>query len=236
MVAIAENGLILPPEGFATGCLPRESKIGDVCDLYSKKLEVVPRDKWKSLIGQISLRHHVDHIFSQRNIGSCAAESTSQASAIIRSCQNQPFVRLNPWTLYRLSSGGRDNGSNIDTNLEKMRDIGVLPESYWPRSKGWNTVPPDGWRDIAKLYRVDEFFDITSILEVGSALLKRFPVVFGWRGHSCVLVELLSETRALYANSWDDDWGDDGFGTIYLNEINFGYGVFAVRTVYGTAA
>jgi hypothetical protein len=84
--------------------------------------------------------------------------------------------------------------------------------------------------EAARDYRIDEFFDIGNINELGTALIKGYPVVFGWSGHSCIFVDLLDKNTAVYANSWDSSWGDDGFGTLRLSSVNFGYGAFAIRS------
>lgn len=218
------------PSGRVAGCLPRATKFGTCCKPLADEMDIIRRDQWGGLIGTVSLRHKVKQILDQGSNGSCATESTTQSEHIVRAVAGLPFVLLNPLSIYRVTSGGRDQGSSIDENLVFARETGILPESYWPRSKGFRTTPPDGWQDVAADYKIDEFFDVSSIDEVGTALLRGFPVVFGWEGHSCVLVELLSDIEALYANSWGD-WGDEGFGTIKLNKINFQYGSFATRTV-----
>lgn len=223
--------LIIPP-GKKTGCLPRVSRYGEWCDKLEDRIEVIPREKWGDYIGDVDLRPHVHEILDQDGAGSCATESTAQAMMILRSWQNQPYERLNPWSIYAFTSGGRDNGSNIDENLRHARDIGILPNSVWPRDKGWRAKPPQRLLDeVAVAYRIDEFFDIATIDELGTALLVGLPVVFGWDGHSCVLTKLEDKNHGEYANSWDDDWADQGFGIIRLSAINFGYGAWAVRTV-----
>jgi hypothetical protein len=211
------------------GCLPRKTKFGQCCLPLADSIEIIPRSQWNDLIGTVDLRPKVNQVLDQDGVGSCATESTTQALMIAREVAGHPFELLNPWSIYRVTSGGSDNGSSIDENLEYAREYGVLPESYWPRSKGWRAVPPTGWKDVAAQYRIDEFFDIRNTEEVGTALLLGFPVVFGWDGHSCVMTSLKSSTVAGYANSWGD-WGDEGFGTVKLSSINFSYGAFAVRT------
>ncbi len=211
------------------GCLPRRSRFGECCRPLADVIEIIPREQWAGLIGTVNLRPKVRQILDQGSAGSCATESTTQAAMVIREVVGQPFELLNPWSIYHWTSGGSDSGSSIDDNLQHAREYGILPESYWPRSKGWRADPPDGWKDVAKAYRVDEFYDIANTEQVGTALLLGFPVVFGWQGHSCVLTGLLTTTTAEYANSWGD-WGDEGFGTIKLSSINFGYGAFSVRT------
>ena len=221
------DGLMIPA-GKAMGCLPRAEPFGELCSAFSEKIEVIPKARWKEFIGKVSLRPQVNVVLDQDGVGSCATESTAGADMIVRTSAGLPHVLLNPWSIYRVTSGGRDVGSSIDTNLAFARDTGILPESYWPRSKGWRATPPSGWENEAAKYKIVEFFDIKNAEEVGSALLKGFPVVFGWSGHSCVLTTLLSETTAEYLNSWGD-WGDQGFGKVNLSAINYGYGAFAVR-------
>ena len=225
---MSTDKLVVPP-GKKTGCLPRKSMMGGVCSLFSEKLAIIPVAEWPSLLGNIELRSCVTKIKDQNGFGSCATESTTQSMEIVRKLEGQEWVELNPLFIYHTTSGGRDQGSSIDTNLEFARDYGIAPESVWPRSKGFTAKPSADAVEAAMAYRIMEFYDIASISEAGTALLLGFPVVFGWQGHSCVLVQLLSTTKALYANSWGN-WGDQGFGTINLSSINFGYGMFALRT------
>lgn len=222
---------LIIPDGKKTGCLPRVSKVGGVCPLLSDRVKTIPVGEWPGLIGEVELRSRVTKIKDQDGVGSCATESTSQGVEIVRAWSGKPYVELNPWFIYQTTSGGSDRGSSIDENLEFVRANGIAPESIWPRSKGWRTRPSEEAKAAALEYRIDEFFDITTTEEIGTALLLGFPVVFGWQGHSCVLTQLLSTTEAEYANSWAPTWGDQGFGRIRLSSINFQYGAFAIRTV-----
>jgi len=232
MAGDAVEKLIIPP-GKATGCLPRASQYGKLCDKLEDRIEVIPREYWQEYLnGGIELRSRVREILDQNGAGSCACESSGQSYMIVLVCQGHTFVLVNPWSVYSVTSGGYDGGSNIDTNLAYMRDVGILPMSVWPRSKGPLTKPPQRLLDtVAINYRIDEFFDIGSVDEVGTALIKGMPVVFGWQGHSCVLVDLIDKDRGRYANSWHSSWGDEGFGIIRFSQINWGYGAFAVRSV-----
>jgi hypothetical protein len=220
---------LIIPDGKATGCNPRITQYGECCKLLADEIEIIPRDKWGGLIGQVNLRPFVNQILDQNGYGSCATESTTQGVQIARAVAGAPFVLLNPLSIYRVTSGGSDRGSSIDENLQFARDHGILPESYWPRSKGWRAAPPADWKSVAANYRIDEFFDVGTVEELGTALLRGFPVVFGWQGHSVIATRLLSATMFEYANSWGD-WGDEGFGTLSLDSVNWGYGAFAVKT------
>ncbi len=224
--------LAIPP-GQATGCLPRETRVGEVCPLLSDRITIIPREDWQPYIGKVKLRSFVQVVLSQGQIGSCATEATSQSIMIDEAVAGLDHVLLNPWSLYAFTSGGRDQGSTIDGNLQRARSHGVLPESVWPRggqgAHRWNEKPQQSLFDKHAL-KIDEFYELNTINEIGTALIRGFPVVYGWNGHSCVLTGLLSLDKAQYCNSWSIDWGDKGFGEIALSEINSMYGAFAVRT------
>lgn len=218
------------PPTFKPGCLVRGSLPGQVAPLFGDKIEIIPRDQWRDHIGRISLRPYVEKIFDQGNAGSCAAEASTQALQISRAFAGRPFVQLSPWFVYHTTSGGRDQGSNIDSNLEFLRKYGAAPMSVWGRDKGWRAEPSAEAKTEALKYRVDEFYDVTTVEEFGTALIKGFAVVYGRRGHALVATELKSTTHFEYANSWHESWGDGGFGTDSLNGINWAYGAWAVRT------
>ncbi len=220
---------LIIPDGKKTGCNIRRTRPGELCPLYTKNVPTIPTGEWPALIGKVELRSCVNQILDQDGVGSCATESTSQATMIIRHVAGQPFVLLNPWSIYWYTSDGRDQGSNIDENLAYVRENGICPEAVWPRSKGWNTKPSAEALEAAKEYKIIEFYDCGSIAEIGSALLLGFPVVFGWQSHSCVLTQLLSTTKAEYANSWGD-WGDKGYGYDDIRIVNWGYGAWCLRT------
>ncbi len=229
------SDVLVIPHGKKTGCLPRESKVGELCPLLRGNVPIIPRGEWPELIKKLDeaeggLRHMVRTGLDQNGVGSCAAESTTQALQILREYEGQRHVVLSPWFLYHHTSGGVDNGSTIDGNLRFARDRGIAPMDIWPRSRGWRARPSQQAYDAAKNFRIDEFFDCTNVVEIGSALLKGMSVTFGWSGHSCVLTDLISTTHARYRNSWGDNWGDNGFGVIRLADIWFGYGAFAIRS------
>lgn len=217
------------PPDRRTGALPRVSRPGELCSLFSERIDVIPRRDWPDLIGEISLRRY-GRPTDQDGVGSCAAEACTQSVIVTRGWQGQQYVELNPWSLYYKTSGGADRGSSIDSNLVLARDQGICPMSLHPRALGWRARPSAEALEAAKQYRIDEFFDIQSIEEFGTALLKGFAVQFGWQGHSVLAVELINPDEFIYCNSWSTDWGDEGFGRLALNRVNWGYGSFAVRT------
>ena len=220
--------LILPP-GKAKGCLPRKSRIGEICPIFGERIEVIPRGDWPDLLTEIDMRPHVKNIKDQDGVGSCATESTSLAEEIAEVFAGQNWTELNPWFIYHTTSGGRDSGSSIDENLAFARQYGIAPMSVWPRSKGWRAKPSDEAYEAARDHRIEEFYDIASWDEFGSALLTGFAVVFGYSGHSVCATSLISPEELEFANSWDESWGDRSFGRLKARSVHWGYGAFAVR-------
>ena len=218
------------PAGKAAGCLPRTSKPGGVCPLAAEHIPLIPRSEWDSLAKGISLRPYVREILDQDGVGSCATESTTQGVMVARAAAGLPHVSLNPWSIYWYTSGGRDGGSSIDENLAYVPEHGICPTELHPRSKGWRAKPSDAAMDAAMAYRIEEFYDITTVDEMVSALLTGFPVVYGAAGHSVLKVAHLDASKGLDVNSWSTAWGDKGCGVwATYSRINWAYGAFAIR-------
>jgi hypothetical protein len=234
MATHAETPLIVPP-GKKKGCLLRKSTFGELFAPMQDQETVQPAtwDEIRMRISPVlSSRPFVQKILDQDGVGSCATEVVAQAIRTTLRRMGQETVELNPWSIYAHTSGGVDRGSSLDANLDWASTFGCLPTLVWPRSKGWRVKPPQALFDqFGVHFRITEAYDIGSMLETATALTERCTVAFGWQGHACLLTELLDEWTAEYANSWHKSWGDEGFGTIKLRSINYGYGAWAVRSV-----
>ena len=227
------------PDGQATGCLPRTTRFGECCDMLEDRVEIITDDNvFREAINrppEETLLKCVSSVFSQGRVGSCAAEAATGALKLIRKFNGLPDVEVSPWSMYAFTSGGRDQGSSVGENLLHLRETGVLTMETWPRSIPWNRKPSKELLESeACKYRAVEYFDISNIQAVMTALTLNFPVPFGWRGHSCVLLQLASLTTAYYLNSWGSKWsetGMPGIGIIKLRDINFNYEAWALRSV-----
>lgn len=226
-------------------CLPRDDNPGDNCGfLFEARpggLKIVPKREWPDLIQQrrqagVDMRDKVKDILSQNGRGSCAAECVSQALMTVANYSGHQRRLLNPWSLYAWTSGGVDRGSNIGANFRRAREVGIMPMDVWPRSKGWRSKPSeDLLREHAARYRIDEFWEIRTREEAGSALLQNIPFVYGRRGHAITGIEMIDDDRFYYANSWNE-WGENGFGIDRLSRDLGGYGMYAGRSVVDDGA
>ena len=219
--------------GRKKGCLRRQSRPGEHCPMASERIEVVPRDRWDHWKERVSLRPSVKTILDQNGYGSCAAEAVTQAIMIARQLSGQPHVLLNPWAMYRTTSGGRDQGSNIEDNIRYAMKYGVPSQAIHPRSKGVfgakGALSDEAVADALN-YRIVEYWDIATVDELVSGLLKGFSGVWGGDGHALCKVRHLNEREGEDANSWDTTWGDNGFGVwLPYSRINWSYGAFAIR-------
>lgn len=218
------------PNGYKPGCLPRKSRPGQWCPMASERIKLVPSADWDAAAANIgdSVRQHVPTVLDQNGYSSCGTEATAGATMLARSIQGLPYILLNPLFIYHTTSDGRDQGSSIDENLVFARDNGIAPEAIWPRSKGWQAKPSAEAVEAAKQFRIEEFYDISNVNELVSALLTGYAVVFGSDGHAILAVQHMGK-YPLILNSWDD-WADGGFGQwCTYNAVNWNYGAWAIR-------
>lgn len=222
-------------EYHSTGCLPRTTRPGQTCPLFSSRVKPIPRGEWAERAAKITLRPFVREVYNQRNVGSCASESKDGAVAIQMAWAGLKHISFNPYGTYHFVNGGRDQGSTLDANLNFGRQYGCFPEAVWPRSNGWQRKPDEAAMAAAYKNRILEYYDILNVDEFVTSLLLSIPVTFGAKGHAVTAVAHLHERNApLIVNSWGESWEDNGFG-IWATYAELSdmlrYGCYAVRTV-----
>jgi hypothetical protein len=208
------------PAKIMNRCDPVKSVIEDIPDLYWDELadhptHIAERDKYR-------------YTSDQNGLGACAADSACNTKAACDTRQNLPLVIYNPLFLYYTTSGGSDRGSVIGDNLELARDSGCCPEEVWPRSKGFRAEPSEEAYTIARFFKLREFFYVETIQQFVSALLQGYKIHAGYSGHAISFCRYLKDRTVEYKNSWGA-WGDNGFGSLSLSKIYFGYGAYAYK-------
>jgi hypothetical protein len=238
--------------GVSLGAMPREEPFGQAgFPVFEETVPIIPRKEWPDRVEAIDKAggmcdQLVTRIYNQRQEPSCTSNATGQSNEVVQASQygKDKVVHLSAISLY-MRVGSRSSGSSVSSNLKEMRDVGILPldneanRKAYPHvmaNTGYGTSYPDGWKDTAKLFRAQEWFDVEGVEGFITALILGFPVVYGRDGHAIcgvrpVFINGLIHDK--YANSWGD-WGDNGYGYDSESKIRAGatrYGCFALRAV-----
>jgi hypothetical protein len=247
-------------DGFK-GCLPRIAMTGDPlfgaeAPIFEETIrDIIPEREWKKYIEdyQISDRPCVRDIKDQGQEGSCTSNGGTQGWQVCAVDQlgDRGFVNLSAISLYKRVGRNPQSGSTVGDNVRELRDVGALPaigedakltkmgldpKHVMPHT-GFYTQFPSGWEETAKFFRIDEYWDIESMDGFGTALLNGWPVHYGRRGHSILAVALVikdGQVMVEYANSWEESWGDQGFGYDTVSGLRSAinqYGAYAYRTI-----
>lgn len=196
---------------------------------------MIPRSEWKDRSQRLlkQYRDDVTEIYSQGNFGSCVGFGSAQMLEVTlrRRYGVQHRVSLSGMSIYKRIGSGPNSGAMVSDGMDAVIE-GALPtdtpenKAKYPHThplRSWSQQLPSGWRDTAKLFRGQNFVVARGADEIASALLNGFCGIVGRSGHCIPYVYLDfsgSTPAAAYANSWDTDWNDQGFG--YDSERTFG--------------
>jgi hypothetical protein len=237
-------------DGYQCGAMPRKDLCGSAFPVLEEdpNFRVIPREERTGLIArQRPLRPLVQKIKDQGQEGSCASNAAAQVYEVAHTLHVglDDWIELSPMSLYKRVARSAQSGSVIGDNLQELVDRGILPvDNAENRARFTHVHPatgfarplPSGWEATASLFRVTEWFDISSWDGLASALLYKYPVLYGRAGHAIAgidLVEQDGEEFIQYANSWGQ-WGDQGFGYDSRRAVESaipGYGAWCARVV-----
>ena len=216
------------PHDVAWGANPRtKTCYGDgTFPRHEDRIKLIPRELWKP----VSLRRHVDHIFSQLD-GMCTANGAVMTLEIERSFRGAAHnPELSPEYLYgQVAQWGE--GSGLDEILKSLAENGCCTRQEVPRIDGHlHRSWPENHEDLAGANRMLEWVDLNASFDaVATALQLHKPCLVGVRwpgggGHAICVTELFSYPAAQLTadptwciggpNSWGSAWGDDGFYTL----------------------
>lgn len=200
-------------------------------------IETIPQSEWPVYIegkggeDQLHIEPYVRFTYNQGSVGSCGAEGGTGAMSAERVARGLPHVLFNPYFVYYTTSGGRDQGSTLSETVAFLRDRGCASAAVWPRSQGWRRQPSEEAYDDAKQYQQTKVVRVTSWDEYGTMLLHTHALYSGYSGHAWFGTRLIAPNRLRYKNSWGNNWGENGYGTLSANRIMWGYGVYVFLAV-----
>ncbi len=221
--------------GQLYGCLPKPAQRMFKRFRTRPNLMLSASTNFADYEGSGDLEERIWVIFKQIH-GSCAAECTTQALQLIREVEGLDRVKLQPLGLYCYSSGGRDRGSNIGTNIKYACRQGTCTMATRPRSDGFRRKLTTGELEEAKQYRLDEsdILEVDSKAEFVSSLANQRPICYGRSNHAILAVDWLPGDRVLFANSWGQNWSESGFGIdtwSYISRAIRNYGAYSIGSV-----
>jgi len=235
------------------GALPRKDKPGDMFPIFEDRLELIPESDWRGLIEHnVSMTGLIYKIKNQGREGTCTANAQSQWWEMEFVRQFGVWIELSAVSVYRQVAPGPNSGSGLGEVCRALQTTGGLPTdsienratiqrlgipvTVFHPNTGYYTRPADGWKETAKLFRVDEQHEVLSFEGMVTSLHQHHPVIYARAGHCILAVEVLYENGQFiikYANSWGK-WGDRGYGYDSRSTVEGGvrrYGAIAGRSV-----
>lgn len=242
---------------------PANYKAGKNAPIYEEKFaeRVVPQSEWRSLYD--SLQPNQNRLstvtYDQNGYGTCTSNATSQAAAYqwCRTYGHEWAITPAPPSLYPFCASGGNSGSSTNCNIRRATQNGMLLIDNAQNRKvlsalglnpdhtidavQWNAgkrCPQSWYEETGKHFKIGEWYEITSVEGMFSAVLFGYTVLYGRSGHAICGVDPdpKSGWTLIYHNSWGN-WGRtingrSGYGedtTSYLRRTGAARGAFAVR-------
>lgn len=235
-----EIDLSVIPEGRECGLLESEDARAKVA-LSCRAGEVpVVRDRtvWAGLLGadgfsRANLRQYA-RIRDQTgpSCGSAAMAGAFEALVRFGGRECPPLSSASLFTFV-----GSRFGSTLQDNLDRISEVGICPESFWPDDRIYGPVVR-GYEAQAKPWRLVASRFVPDFDSLVWAIFCGNPGIVGvnWSGTghliwACRVYRSASKGWGVeIANSWGVGWGDDGFGVLYEDQVAAG-----IKARYGAA-
>lgn len=241
----SDDGLdfVVAPDGDRRllGCLPPRDESG--FQKYSARfgdVAIIPREQWM----EVDLSIFVPFVDDQNGHGACVGHGAASGFDVSWNVMRGEKRKFSPWFVYSQVNGGRDQGAIVSDALHAMIKLGVpldetVPDKAWHKSR----IPANAFEEATR-FKVFEGYELNTFDEMVSALLRRWPVVFGimlgnrfnpnpegvippWDGANvgghCLLgvgvKRIAGQWYIRTLNSWGTRWGLSGY--CYIPESYF---------------
>ena len=194
---------------------------------WADRHQVIPEGERRELAELVTPASEFVMKVKRQAGNSCASNALAGAVEITRNWQGLPYKELNPTSIYSFACGGRDRGSSLSKNMRLAIEKGIAPTNVFSTTN-YRVKPKGEAAEEALNYRVTEACVLRNENEFKSALLDGFVIYFGYRGHAINGAKYIDERRFAYLNSWGENWGNNGFGTLRYSSIYWAYGVYAI--------
>lgn len=194
-----------------------------VADPFPSNL-IIPKSEWQARIREMEeTKTRLSDLMTQAGLpckdqertNYCWINAPTHCVEIVRALQNQPKIILSPASAGGPIKGFWNVGGWGKEGLEYIGDHGLVPVDKWPA----NAIERKYWTEnnkrIALDYRDTEWWEISTIEEYISCLLRRIPVAIGlaWWSHEVTAYDPMwvdGDIAVKFRNSWGMGWGDEG--------------------------
>jgi len=225
------------------GCLPETKESLSRFPQFGSSIlgAVLDPSSWQ----EIDMSWYAPPILNQQATSSCVGHGTCSGMESCWLQSGKPLVRFNPYFVYGLINGGRDQGAMISDALLALQKHGICQKEALPAGAMFqNQFPPQAFEN-AKKYKLVQAYHCSTFEEICSAISLGFfcPLgIFvgdnfsqldnegvaplpnrGGGGHCILGVGLKKSSRYGWIikiqNSWGANWGMKGYG--YLQKDHF---------------
>lgn len=161
---------------------------------------------------------------NQEQTNFCWAHAPTECLEIARIMAGMPHIPLSAPSVACRVNGFKNQGGWGSQAAVALTTIGATPEALWPGgyagfSRKWDGPKSD---EASKLITASEYWDLpqNDVLALATCVQDEGPVYVGldWWGHEVLVVWVRADSRGNlwfpFVNSWDDSWGDGGWGEL----------------------
>jgi hypothetical protein len=202
-------------------------------------------DAFNFPLAEIDLSWFRNRIMNQGSTSSCVGHGAAAGMEIVWKQQGRKPLQFDPYFVYGLINGGRDQGAMISDSLKALQQFGVCLESDLPQGIMFKKDFPQQAFESAKRFKLSQAYKCNSFEEICQAINVGFtvslglyvgsnfgqldsegvsPLPMGGGGGHCVLGCGLKQSQRYgwvikIQNSWGTNWGNGGFS--YLRKEHF---------------